>query len=69
MTAQNASTWAAAVGATAASGRVIRTLPWVSAPIAARTWLGSRVLAVHADPDATAKPRRSNSRTSASPSA
>ena len=52
MTEQKASTWAARSGATAASGRVIRTLPWVSAPMAARTWLGSRVLAVHADPDA-----------------
>ena len=33
-----------------------RTLPWVSAPIAASTWLGSRVLAVQAEPDPTAKP-------------
>ncbi len=36
--------------------------------MAARTWLGSRVLAVQAEPDATAKPRRSNSCTRASPS-
>ena len=55
-------------GATAASGRVTRTLPWVSTPIAARTWLGSSVLEVQAEPDATAKPRRSSSPTSASPS-
>ena len=45
-----------------------RTLPWVSAPMAASTWLGSRVLAVHAEPLATAKPRRSSSVTNASPS-
>ena len=37
--------------------RETRTLPWVSAPIAASTWLGSSVLAVHADPLATAKPQ------------
>ena len=36
--------------------------------MAARTWLGSRVLAVQAEPEATAKPRRSNSCTRASPS-
>ena len=45
-----------------------RTLPWVSTPIAASTWLGSSVLAVHAEPLATAKPSRSSSVTSASPS-
>ena len=33
-----------------------RTLPWVSAPIAASTWLGSSVEAVHADPLATPNP-------------
>ena len=44
-------------------GSDTRTLPCVSAPIAARTWLGSSVLEVHADPDATAKPRRSSSST------
>ena len=38
-----------------------RTLPWVSAPIAASTWLGSSVLAVQAEPLATANPRRSSS--------
>ena len=38
-----------------------RTLPWVSAPIAASTWLGSRVEAVQAEPLATSKPRRSSS--------
>ena len=36
-----------------------RTLPCVSAPIAARTWLGSSVDAVQAEPLATANPRRS----------
>ncbi len=55
-------------GPTASSGRVTRTLPWVSTPIAASTWLGSSVLAVQAEPLATAKPRRSSSSTSASPS-
>src|SRR6478735_9599216 len=45
-----------------------RTLPCVSAPIAASTWLGSRLLAVHAEPLATPKPSRSSSVTSASPS-
>ena len=33
-----------------------RTLPWVSAPIAASTWLGSRVEAVQAEPLATLEP-------------
>ena len=45
-----------------------RTLPWVSTPIAASTWLGSSVDAVQAEPLATANPRRSSSVTSASPS-
>ena len=36
--------------------RPIRTLPWVSAPIAARTWDGCSLLALQADPLATAKP-------------
>ena len=45
------------------SGRVTRTLPWVSTPIAARTWLGSSVLEVQAEPEATANPRRSSSPT------
>ena len=33
-----------------------RTLAWVSAPIAASTWLGSRVEDVQADPLATSNP-------------
>ena len=45
-----------------------RTLPWVRAPIAASTWLGSSADDVHADPLATSNPRRSSSVTSASPS-
>ena len=36
-----------------------RTLPWVSTPIASSTWLGANVDEVHADPEATRRPRRS----------
>ena len=43
-------------------------MPWVSTPIAASTWLGVRVEAVHAEPLAMPKPRRSSSVTRASPS-
>ena len=44
------STSSARSGRHAASGRVTRTLPWVSTPIAASTWLGSSVLEVQAEP-------------------
>ena len=57
-TVQKRSTSCARWGATADVGSVIRTFPWVTAPMAASTWLGSRVSAVHAEPLATAKPRR-----------
>src|SRR4051794_12881034 len=63
-----AATSAARPGETAVSGRVTRTLPCVRTPIAASTWLGSKVLEVQAEPLATANPARSKAPTTASPS-
>ena len=65
--ARNRSTSASGPGRALQRQRT-RTLPWVSTPIASSTWLGRSVEEVHADPDATAKPRRSSAVTSASPS-
>src|SRR5512132_1535400 len=45
-----------------------RTEPWVMAPMAASTWEGSWVSAVHEDPEWTAMPSPSSSSSSASPS-
>ena len=38
-----------------------RTLPWVSTPIAASTWLGRSALEVHAEPTPPRRPRRASS--------
>ncbi len=45
-----------------------RMLPSVNAPIAARTWLGVRVLEVQEEPEETAKPARSRAPSRDSPS-
>ena len=66
--AVSAATSSDRAGETAGSGSVTRTLPWVSTPIAASTWLGSRVLEVQAEPLATANPASSKAPTRASPS-
>ena len=70
----SAITWGSAAhsastsSATGSSGKVTRTLPWLSTPIASSTWLGASVEAVHADPEATAMPRRSRPSARVSPS-
>ena len=46
--ATSAATSSVRWGDTDSRGKVTRMLPWVRAPIAASTWLGSRVLDVHA---------------------
>ena len=66
---RNRSAWAARSSPSVLAGSPTRTLPWVSAPIAASTCDGSSVLDVHADPEPTANPAASSSPSSASPSA